>query len=118
MYRCSQLLARPTQLCLLPGERYGSMTRLITELPPPSLVVLGPEHMAIVVSQIGAGWEAEQLMQQHKQQELDELNKDEEDEAEASDNSEADEQVEKGGASENTSTDEDAEEQSDAEMQE
>lgn len=52
-----QLLARPTQLCLLPQERYGTMARLITEVPPPALVVGGPEHMATLVAQMAAGWQ-------------------------------------------------------------
>lgn len=44
----SQLLARPAQLALVPGEHYGACERPI-EAVPPTMLVAGVEQMAGIV---------------------------------------------------------------------
>lgn len=51
-----QLLARPTKLALVPGERHGACARPADAVPP-AMVVEGPEHMARVVVAMAKEWE-------------------------------------------------------------
>ena len=51
-----QLLARPTALALVPGERYGDWQRRADQVPP-AMVVEGPQQMAGVVQQMAGEWE-------------------------------------------------------------
>jgi intron-binding protein aquarius len=52
----SQLLARPQQLALVPGEHYGHCSRGVGEVPPAQLVS-GVEHMGAIVVHMCRQWE-------------------------------------------------------------
>jgi intron-binding protein aquarius len=54
----SQLLARPQQLALVPGEHYGHCDREAGAAPPPSQLVSGVEHMAGIVQHMAQQWES------------------------------------------------------------
>lgn len=54
----SQLLARPVQLALVPGEYYGACQRPLDAPPPPSQLVSGVPHMAGIVQHMAQQWEA------------------------------------------------------------
>lgn len=53
----SQLLARPLQLALVPGEHYGDCQRAAGDVPA-SQPVDGLEHMAGIVHHMAQQWEA------------------------------------------------------------
>jgi intron-binding protein aquarius len=52
----SQMLARPQQLALVPGEHYGHCTRELSAVPPAQLVS-GVEHMGGIVQHMVRQWE-------------------------------------------------------------
>ncbi len=52
-----QLLARPHQLALVPGEHYGACERAPDAVPPAQLVS-GLQHMAGIVQHMAQQWEA------------------------------------------------------------
>lgn len=52
-----QLLARPTQLALVPGEHYGACERAADAVPPTQLVA-GLQQMAGIVQHMAQQWEA------------------------------------------------------------
>ena len=54
----SQLLARPLQLALVPGEHYGHCDREAGAIPPPAQLVSGVEHMAGIVQHMAQQWES------------------------------------------------------------
>lgn len=54
----SQLLARPQQLALVPGEHYGHCDREAGAAPPPAQLVSGVEHMAGIVQHMAQQWES------------------------------------------------------------
>ncbi len=54
----SQLLARPVQLALVPGEYYGACQRPLDAPPPPAQLVSGVAHMAGIVQHMAQQWEA------------------------------------------------------------
>lgn len=59
-----QLLARPVQLALVPGEQYGAVQRPAGAVPAEALMVEGVEHMASIVGQMAADWAAAMQAQQ------------------------------------------------------
>ncbi|KAL4443940.1 hypothetical protein ABPG75_011677 [Micractinium tetrahymenae] len=53
----NQLLARPVQLALVPGEYYGACQRPADASPPPAQLVSGVAHMAGIVQHMTQQWE-------------------------------------------------------------
>ena len=53
----SQLLARPLQLALVPGEQYGRCSRPVATAPA-AVMVQGVQHIAAIVNQMTGEWEA------------------------------------------------------------
>lgn len=54
----SQLLARPLQLALVPGEYYGACERPAEDVPVMAQLVSGVAHMAGIVQHMAQQWEA------------------------------------------------------------